>query len=993
MTEKTLFDIMPDQMRELSGQLGLTDPEELARHWSVATPEGRAWLRWVVNKRRENDEDADRLGECDILRWAFAAELVHAAELISFDITVQEAISLVDHGVTLRDIKSKPPGEVGGWVWPDIDENKFKQWQDKIKGAEKEHKDLFSVRFYDLLVVSDFHLAAGDRPSPEGITRISPTEDFHFDDTFFRFLYHCEMERQKRGGYPYELVFNGDMVDFAQIVVPEEKGGFDVWALPRLPEFVLFRDREDGDGESLSERLLEILKGEEKAWDKWEDWTGEWGDEEWERVDERWKKRVEQERAALEVGPQRVRAMEREVALNQLADACQGHPRFFQGLAWFLARGNRLVLIRGNHDPQWYWPEVQLAFVGWLWTAYEDLRRACETSMGHELPVLPEELKYLPEMTPEDFEARVNFDYSWYYYRERLAYIAHGCQHEFLNSLRYFLQPVVKAAQGTLDGPPNFSVIAERAKRKDHPRLLRAVDWLPALRVSEEEKEIDPPMGSLGLVYFVNILEIELPNFQRPEYKKVYHNWVLYRNPFLLVRLLKAGWRFLMAWAAWGCDQLRKRGQKQYATKLEAYARLTGMPMKCVKQLDETRWVKKWRKPKYGIGAFVREALLHVVPFVPIVAGIVGAIYWWSSIRGSGDAPDLWSIVSTAWSILASTVVGSAISYWLMTLLRKWAGLGEDYLFKPSQRVAHILKRYGKDVPYILFGHDHDHNAQPLGVGKWCRECGAELRRRHVRLEGVRLEAQEAACLRCGTKVNMQVLRREVDKVLREQKWPDWDMIRCPHCYQETSVPPDEDLDVELVQCGVCKRGIDLELTPQAWTSPKAFLMEPLSCRSCGELLPDEVIDKIKVIPPHVVFSCPDCGQKEWQWLGTWSPGCPVCEQRPRNRDIHLVEDRAVVHCPKCGEHYPYSPSVGRWYLNTGTWLDWFAKERKRLVRRDLEHAFVRMIDTHRVLAAGADDYMDPSWGETRPKVQLLRWNDATKRVEPCETFKGTDED
>lgn len=64
-----------------------------------------------------------------------------------------------------------------------------------------------------------------------------------------------------------------------------------------------------------------------------------------------------------------------------------------------------------------------------------------------------------------------------------------------------------------------------------------------------------------------------------------------------------------------------------------------------------------------------------------------------------------------------------------------------------------------------------------------------------------------------------------------------------------------------------------------------------------------------------------------------------------------------------------------------------FAKERKRLVRQEHEYAFVRMIDTQRVVGSS------PYTNNNRPQVELLRWNDASGRVEPCETFQGTDED
>ncbi len=161
------------------------------------------------------------------------------------------------------------------------------------------------------------------------------------------------------------------------------------------------------------------------------------------RADSYWDKYVGREWTVRDMTKTRVLAMKREEALGQLADIYYGHRRFFQGLAWFLAQGNRLVVLRGNHDPQLYWPEVQMAFVGWIKKAYVELCRACGEPGRHELPVAAEELiTWLPAMSIEDFEAQIDFDYSWFYYRDRLAYVAHGSQHDAPDAHRYFLVPV-----------------------------------------------------------------------------------------------------------------------------------------------------------------------------------------------------------------------------------------------------------------------------------------------------------------------------------------------------------------------------------------------------------------------------------------------------------------------------------------------------------------------------------------------------------------------
>jgi hypothetical protein len=906
------------------------------------TAEGRDWLG--LDPQGEADErDEIQVGESDILRWAIMAELMQLG------ILAEKALSLVDQGITLRDIrceKLRPVEELAERRWdlaaglvkegvpaagavadaldePDLEPYLGEHWLKvgdkvlargdllndrlealvkgwlgdrfrKLRGQAQEEQGLLAIGFYDLLVASDFHLAAGNYPSQDGLARLSPTEDFYFDDAFFRCLVHCEDERRhKRDGYPYELVFNGDVLDFAQVVVSgEENKSLQFWAVPPLwlrnPGAA---EGQAGKDSSLPGRLLHILEavhGEARCkeivekqremrqtagltvwvrrltemernversavdvrrryergpraaerieeWDRqaeevreqiaaqWETlaeegwealaeepaldstppagydhvpfsgvirpgWAlpgrprpGEHREEEkereerveerWEdRADQAWADRAERERTTRLMHQQRVRSMSRKEALGQLADIYFGHRRFFQGLAWFLAQGNRLVVIRGNHDPHWYWPEVQLAFVGWLKTAYDELRRSCENPAGQELPVQPGDLQEcLHDVSLADFEERVDFDHGWYYHREGMAYLEHGGQYDAVNAYRYFLAPV----QSTT--PPGAAPGPGRDEQPSAPP--QATEWLPDLAVGIEETEFKAAWGNVGMP-LVNLLEIELPNFDRPGYKKVYLDWLLYRKPLYLFQklgeaLLATG-KAMWAWMTGNPGQVV---QERHEARRRAYARLTGLPSGCAKELDETRWVENWRRPGYVISVGRR-----VIPFI---AAAVVALVVLVVLAARADETSKLSLI---WSLISAPV-----TYWAATLIMGWLNLGEDYLLEPARRVEEILDRHGRRVLYILFGHDHAHNAQQLPEGGW--------------------------------------------------------------------------------------------------------------------------------------------------------------------------------------------------YLNTGTWMHMYETQRKRLLREEHEYPFVRMIDTHHVLVRGPDGK-----ASVRPRVELLRWNDDARRVEPCETFRGADE-
>lgn len=874
----------------------LTDVDQAAQHWSLRTPGGRAWLTYRIG------QDGHPVVESQVLRWALVAELARARiPGVSFDM----AVGLVSHGITLRNLKAKSKEALANQRWsciagrlnadetfaqvveresqdPELNiqladsivfrtehfvrryfERQFERWRDAAKLLDR---DFFSVEYYDLLVVSDFHLAAGNHPTAEGLARFSPAEDFFFDDAFFRFLYHVETERRSRGGYPYEQVLNGDSIDFAQLLVKESPDGeIDPETIPPLllgataspvwDHLMTLIEEVYGDGtveriraahidlygDILEKQSVPDARDQEVTWQAWwgDDWVrrfsyepgagpekesrGEatWQDIAWDANAEKsyqtWAAQQQADRGPAE---RTVLAMRRTEALGQLHSAYIGHPRFFQGLAWFLAQGNRLVILRGNHDPQWYWPEVQLAFAGWLKTASEKLKVACEHPVSHEMPVPCADITgLLPDTSAEDFVLRADFTHSWFYYRHRLAYIEHGNQQEVVDLQRFFLAPVVSCRSG-----------AEQPIQDDELKLAESPpkpeDWLPAFKVSAHEKEIDPPLGSLGLVYFVNNLEIEFPNFERSGYQKIYWRWLISVRSRLLVKLvIPSIFRVLRSWWRWTFRRLA--GVRQcHEDRLEEYASLSGLPVVCVKKLDQTRWVATVRNPLFEP---IFRATMFVVLAAPLLALLVGIVVgiryfddlfpslrsgemfvkWLCSrsdlipcLEASGNLVILDLLMSTGKAFLFGF-----LPYQLGLLVRNFIGLGEDYVYKPSRKIARILRKYDRDVPYLLFGHDHAHNSQPL-------------------------------------------------------------------------VLPDED-----------------------------------------------------------------------------NVGLPI----------------------------------GRWYLNTGTWLHLYDKQRKRFLRTPHEYALVRMIDTHRVLAARSGEHM-LGHAHTRPTVELLRWNDHVSALEPAEIFMGKDE-
>jgi UDP-2,3-diacylglucosamine pyrophosphatase LpxH len=80
-------------------------------------------------------------------------------------------------------------------------------------------------------------------------------------------------------------------------------------------------------------------------------------------------------------------------------------------LARFIAAGNSLVIVRGNHDVEWHWEAVQQAF---------------RDELGSLARFAPEQLEFLP----------------WFYYEEGRIFIEHGHQYDAYCSFEHVLNPV-----------------------------------------------------------------------------------------------------------------------------------------------------------------------------------------------------------------------------------------------------------------------------------------------------------------------------------------------------------------------------------------------------------------------------------------------------------------------------------------------------------------------------------------------------------------------
>ena len=87
-------------------------------------------------------------------------------------------------------------------------------------------------------------------------------------------------------------------------------------------------------------------------------------------------------------------ASSEQKAVWKLEQILRGHPGFFTALVRWMAAGHRLVLIRGNHDLELFWPAVR-------WRLVEHLVTLIDAAGGG--------------LTPDELRARFEHR-DWFYY-------------------------------------------------------------------------------------------------------------------------------------------------------------------------------------------------------------------------------------------------------------------------------------------------------------------------------------------------------------------------------------------------------------------------------------------------------------------------------------------------------------------------------------------------------------------------------------------------
>jgi UDP-2,3-diacylglucosamine pyrophosphatase LpxH len=269
---------------------------------------------------------------------------------------------------------------------------------DEILSIEMDNREVF--------VISDLHIAAGlnENGNYDG------TENFFADPSFSRFLQHLNSKKaQDKKGL---LIINGDFVDFLRIR-----------NIPRTPDdFLTWSSILTNLGIARSPAQLEstISKKECEYGLRTDDFKSIW----------------------------------------KLYICQKGHAKVFQSLGRWLMDGNGLIIVKGNHDLEWYWRKLRDYLRLLLASCITEIRATnIETELLNTV---------LPQLQFADDKLLI----------ENKVYIEHGHRYENFT---------------TVDGPP----------------------------VLQNGTELNLPFGSFFNRYLINRIELAYPyiNDVRPRQK------------------------------------------------------------------------------------------------------------------------------------------------------------------------------------------------------------------------------------------------------------------------------------------------------------------------------------------------------------------------------------------------------------------------------------------------------------------------------------------
>jgi UDP-2,3-diacylglucosamine pyrophosphatase LpxH len=333
------------------------------------------------------------------------------------------------------------------------------------------------------------------------------------------------------------------------------------------------------------------------------------------------------------------------------------HVEVFTRLAEFVAAGNHLDVVVGNHDTEFAWPLVQEAFFAGLERLVPDAR-------------LRERVAFHP----------------WFYFEEGIAWVEHGHQYDAYCSFDYALAPATAVRPGTraatkIGGNPGHDADAEAEAEAD----------------DAETDELALTMGNASMRYISN-QEGGYQDGQELWTLSDYLKWAFGRGLGPALRLCR-NFSTMCVRVIRGARRLRAPAAMA-RRKAHHRARLARLSQRFALGEDALDAIHAMHQQPIAahLGAVLRALMLDRVILamtaVVVVLGLVLALPW------------AWGAAASALVITVATLVAVRLGK-----------MRESADPRPQMRdvTRKILKRVS--ARYVIFGHTHEAVAEQLDDG------------------------------------------------------------------------------------------------------------------------------------------------------------------------------------------------------------------------------------------------------------------------------------
>ncbi len=339
----------------------------------------------------------------------------------------------------------------------------------------------------------------------------------------------------------------------------------------------------------------------------------------------------------------------------QLERVVKGHPLFFEALARFLLEGHQVVILKGNHDVHWFWPEVRYRFLELL-----------EGFLRNVDPVSPPGATEISEALD-----RLHFR-SWSLYEKGLLYVEHGNQYDPTNAFQNFLYPVRRDPESPVD-----------------------------------RYDLELPFGSFFIRFFFNKIQLQFPKAPYYRHASTFF-YTLWRRHFY------ASWYVVKTYLPYFFRALRdvktRAGpqHEEIARKNERLIRNTG------EEYGEPRAVREiaalQEAPAYENKLEFLLMLLEkpAKRFATALGGLLLLSFFWNFLSDWIPRSGLNVVLRSGFSLILDYGFILLGFVWLLAVFRPTkASLSHreadpETLREKAARIASLLR-----VRYVVFGHSH----------------------------------------------------------------------------------------------------------------------------------------------------------------------------------------------------------------------------------------------------------------------------------------------